>query len=103
MCIVAVLEYVAADILKLVGNYVRHIQAREITEEDVRVSMCADKVSYSYMSMFLVIDRAYICQKSKLQCKQSCQSYIYKKCVTGSCQHISNNKRWEEGTTTYSD
>ncbi|XP_067939422.1 son of sevenless homolog 1-like [Watersipora subatra] len=44
LCIVAVLEYVAADILKLVGNYVKHIQAMEITEEDVRVSVCADKV-----------------------------------------------------------
>lgn len=40
----SVLEYVAADILKLVGTFVKHIQATEITEEDVRVSMCADKV-----------------------------------------------------------
>ena len=54
VCIVAVLEYVAADILKLVGNYVKHIQAKEITEEDVRVSMCADKVSVTTPQQDLV-------------------------------------------------
>lgn len=41
--LVAVLEYVSADIFKVAGDYVKNIKNTEITKQDIEVVICADQ------------------------------------------------------------
>lgn len=49
----AIIEYVAADIFKLAGNFVKKISQKSgyntISSRDIKTAMCADKVSSYYM------------------------------------------------------
>ena len=53
MFVIAIMEYMVTDILKLTANYVKNTHHVEITLQDVKVAMCTDKVSFHSLTMFV--------------------------------------------------
>lgn len=42
--LVAVLEYISADIFVFADRYVRNLKKEVVTEQDIKIAMLADKV-----------------------------------------------------------
>ncbi|GFO27436.1 son of sevenless, partial [Plakobranchus ocellatus] len=84
--IVAVLEYIAADILKISGIYVRNIRHTEITAQDIRVAICADQVLYDMF--FQEEDMSVVVEDEPIRMEKMTYEEIVKAIIVDETQYL---------------